>query len=198
MKGNLTFNFLKLIEGGAFLLSDIVVVLTSPYGSSYGAMERRLENWQRSHKSFIEELQRHFENDRAFKNLLYRLKRDDLIEIQTNDGKKFLAITNKGRRQLIKLFKIFNNRLPDKKYQKVTDNELKILIFDIPEKERRKRDWLRVALSQSGFQMLQKSVWTGKVKLSNDFVNDMKELGLLSYIEIFAVTKSGSLKELKL
>lgn len=74
-------------------------------------------------------------------------------------------------------------------------NELKIIAFDIPEKFRRKRNWLRKTLAGFGFTMLQKSVWAGKAALLHEFIEDLDTLSLTPYIEILAVTKTGSLKK---
>ena len=44
--------------------------------------------------------------------------------------------------------------------------------------------------------MLQRSVWVGKCKLPDELMDDLNTIGLLPYVEILAVTKRGSLKEL--
>src|SRR3990172_4751526 len=45
--------------------------------------------------------------------------------------------------------------------------------------------------------MIQKSVWSGKTKLPQEFISQLHELNLLSYVEIFTISKTGSLKKLK-
>ena len=70
-----------------------------------------------------------------------------------------------------------------------------IVTFDIPERERRKRDWLRGALRNLGLAMVQKSVWIGKVKIPGELVEDMKSMRILDFVEIFEISKTGSLQQ---
>jgi hypothetical protein len=44
--------------------------------------------------------------------------------------------------------------------------------------------------------MVQKSLWLGKVKIPEEFLVDIRKLSLLDYVEIFEITKTGSLKNL--
>ena len=44
--------------------------------------------------------------------------------------------------------------------------------------------------------MIQKSVWIGKVKIPKEFLDDLFKLRLIDYIEIFEISKAGSLKNL--
>ena len=88
--------------------------------------------------------------------------------------------------------------LPDNgRYKTESDDELKIIIFDIPEEERQKRDWLRSVLKNLKFSMLQKSVWVGKGKLPKEFINDLSKYKIISYVDIFAISKYGSLRKLE-
>ncbi|MBI2635441.1 MAG: CRISPR-associated endonuclease Cas2, partial [Parcubacteria group bacterium] len=74
---------------------------------------------------------------------------------------------------------------------------LKVVIFDIPEKQKHKREWLRGQLQDLGFKMIQKSVWMGKRKFPKEFLEDIRDLKLLAYVEIFSVTKTGSMRPLR-
>ncbi len=44
--------------------------------------------------------------------------------------------------------------------------------------------------------MAQKSVWIGKTKVPQKFLNDLDDLDISDYVEIFTVNKSGSLRKL--
>lgn len=72
---------------------------------------------------------------------------------------------------------------------------LTIVAFDIPEKERRKRDWIRRCLVEMDFKPLQKSVWTARGGVHEDFVEALRERNLLNAVHIFGVTKHGTIKE---
>mgnify|MGYP001582366406 CR=1 FL=1 len=126
-------------------------------------------------------------------NIISWLKRDGLIEKKKNGRWR---ATTKGKERWAKIIERLKNPLPSTRYQKDDSKELKIIVFDIPEKEKRKREWLRRALNALGFKMLQKSVWIGRSKLPEEFINDLAKLHLLSYIEILAITKSGSLRHI--
>lgn len=68
-----------------------------------------------------------------------------------------------------------------------------IVAFDIPEKERRKRDWLRMCLAEMDFEKLQKSVWVGKGAVDENFIHALRERDLSSSVHIFAVTQRGTI-----
>ena len=88
--------------------------------------------------------------------------------------------------------------LPDNgRYKTESDDELKIIIFDIPEKERQKRDWLRSVLKNLKFSMLQKSVWAGKIKLPKQFLEDLSKNKIIPYVDIFTISKRVSLRKLE-
>jgi DNA-binding PadR family transcriptional regulator len=132
-----------------------------------------------------------------FYSMLNKLEKDGLIKKTKDKNKSLFGITSKGKEKLKILKNRKKNDLPFKKYKKQDSNRTSIVIFDIPEKYRRKRDWLRVAITNLGFKMIQKSVWIGDVKISKDFLESLKNLYLLEYVEIFEITKQGTLKSLK-
>ncbi len=175
----------KLSEGAMVSAAIFIGIMKSGYGASYSKMQRNvdkaLEEMQKTEGK--SEFQRKKHN---FQLILSKLKREGLVQKKEN---KWL-ITNTGKEKLSKLLK----RLPRRKYKKEVDPTIKIIIFDIPEKEQRKRAWLRRKLVELGFKILQKSVWMGKVKLPEEFIDDLKELNIFQYIDILAVTKTGSIK----
>ena len=75
-----------------------------------------------------------------------------------------------------------------------SDGITRLVIFDIPERERKKRDILRVELIGSDFQMLQKSVWIGRRPLPKDFVAFLDSLDLKNRVHIFSVKDRGTLE----
>ena len=87
------------------------------------------------------------------------------------------------------------NSYNDSKSRSKNDDRLIIVIFDIPERERRKRAWLRLALKNIGLKLIQRSVWMGKVQIPKEFLDDIRELHLVNFVEIFEITKSGSLNQ---
>ena len=81
-------------------------------------------------------------------------------------------------------------------YDSLKDDKIKIITFDIPERERWKRAWLREALATLEFAMLHQSVWIGKNKIPEQFLEDLRDMNLLKYVHILEVSASGTLKEI--
>ncbi len=65
-----------------------------------------------------------------------------------------------------------------------------IIAFDIPERYRRKRNWLRLELGVLGFTMLQKSVWFGPAPLPKSFIRSLEELRLIPFMKFFEARES--------
>ena len=92
-----------------------------------------------------------FEINRGIKRLLER----GLIEIKEDRDSKYLEITNKGKRLLLKYE--LEGLATDK--PKKWDRKYRVVIFDISESRRGVRDNLRVMIRSFGFICLQQSVW---------------------------------------
>ena len=103
--------------------------------------------------------------------------------------------TKKGKEKYKHLLKVKEKSIPIVKseYKKIPNEKFTIVIFDIPEVKRNKRDWLRECLKNLDFSLVQRSVWIGKAKIPKEFIDDIFELKLGKYIHIFEVSKSGTL-----
>jgi DNA-binding transcriptional regulator PaaX len=166
-------------------------VFFTDYYSSYRNMYRRL--YGKEYRIENRKNRKQFEQDRhKFYNLLIYLSKQGFVGKKELSNKKtswFLTKTG-----LVKL-----GKLQIKKSCagfKITNNEKdfwKIITFDVPEKEKFKRSWLRSQLIILNFKMLQKSVWIGDSKLPEKFLEDLKNLGLFRCIHIFGVSKNGTL-----
>ena len=122
------------------------------------------------------------------------LKRDGLIREYNKGNRKFFASTRKGNQWLALFHKRTKDRLPEPSYKTHPSGGVTIVIFDVPERERKKRAWLRLALKHLGLKMIQQSVWMGRVSVPKELLDDIDRLHLGEYVEIFQVTKSGTLK----
>ena len=133
----------------------------------------------------------------AFHSMLNKLKREGFVVQKEKRRNAPWSITQSGARWLVRIKKKGGKRLmlPPPKYQKRGRSGLVIIAFDVPEREREKRRWLRVALISLGFQKLQQSVWAGNIRIPAEFIEDMKENAILSYVHIFSVTRSGTLEK---
>ena len=193
MKGDFSILILELIQFSVSTAADILDAMTYyGYSSSYKRM-RGLSVKISKYKPVLQTTLNQLKERQRVSKLLYKLKTDGLIKENIKTGKTILEITNKGKD---KFKQLKDNRSVKPEYKMIQANDLKIIIFDIPESERFKRQWLRDALKVLGFTMLQKSVWAGKVVLPEEFFNDLHKQNLLQFVEIFAVTKSGTLKPL--
>ncbi len=130
------------------------------------------------------------EDDKHFIKNYYscirRLESNGLISKRGRGRKKYLQITTQGREALktVRTSKIFAGR-----YSKEPYNGDILIIFDVPELTRKKRDWLREILKELEFHMIQKSVWMGKTLIPIEFIDDLRDMNMLQYINFFAVEK---------
>ncbi len=191
MKGDIIFNILEALKNAAVDTADLLeVFLEVGYGASIGTLEYALDKKRR-------ERTKDGEKERILHNYyaaLSRLKRDGLIITSDHGGRKFFKSTSAGKKKF-QFLKRERTELPRVSHPEKADN-LIIVSFDIPEKEKRKRAWLRHRLRQMGFSMIQKSVWIGKVRLPKDFIDSLHNLKLIDFVEIFEISKTGTLKHI--
>ncbi len=198
MKGKLLLSFLEKIGETMVASSDFFAAfLAAGYGASMKKLEYELSKRQnareREHYKF--ELER--ARQQRYRNFLQYLKDDGLIEEKMKGKEKFFTLTTKAARRRQELRDRAIKQLPDRNnYTQKAANTSVIVSFDIPERERRKRAWLRSALHHLGLQKVQQSLWMGKVKIPDNFLNDLVRLRLTDYIEIFEISKVGSLRHL--
>lgn len=139
-------------------------------------LEDKLEE-KRSQKKEIKAL------ENSFRVTLSRLKKNGLIK---NDG-HFWQLTKQGNEKL-------RRQMQDKRhnsYPKIAESDKKIIItFDVPEAERKNRNWLRLQLLNLNFKLLQKSVWLGPAPLPKEFIEDLKYMKLIPHLKFFEVKEA--------
>lgn len=138
-----------------------------------GYFEEKSEDWGK--QTFKE---------RTFRNCLSRLYKAGLVKKEswgvwsiTAEGKNFVKVIEEEKKQ---------SKVPDGPPDT-------IVIFDIPEKQRIKRDTLRVQLMSLGFNKLQKSVFLGHGPLPEDFIRYLSDLEILENIHIFSIKERGTI-----
>ncbi len=119
---------------------------------------------------------------------LSRLRREELVEKSGTGRRSGWRLTAKGTRYIAKQPK----HIELSNLQK--DGIKRLVIFDIPERERRKRDMIRAELLCCKFQQLQKSVWIGEYPLPEDFVSLLDGLHLARNVHIFSIREEGTLR----
>lgn len=131
--------------------------MNSVYQKFYGTYYANKEE-----QRIREKIRKEWEIKKALKNLHSM----DYIRIERNGRKAYL--TEKGVLEFIKF--------RSEKKQKNWDDKWRMVIFDVSEEKRNKRDFLRARLKWLGYKELQKSVWV----FPYDIKEDLEELLTIS------------------
>jgi len=195
MRGDITIQILEGLKDVAVDSADLIAAfLISGYGASQSKITREAERVKR--ERMTEKITKGDERriKHKYQNLIYKLKKDGLIKESKKDNRKILIVTRQGDKKLTKLKELSEkNYLLKHCYAVEQSKRLVIVAFDIPERVRRYRDWLRSVLENLGLTMIQKSVWMGKIKIPKALIDDLAELKLIDFVEIFEVGNEGSL-----
>ena len=70
-----------------------------------------------------------------------------------------------------------------------------VVMYDIPESQKKERDWFRRHLRKFDYIMIQRSVWVGPSPLPKDFLNYVKIIGLLNQVRTLKLAKPYSRTE---
>jgi hypothetical protein len=150
----------KLILKGLLITGGIVITSTSPYFvSKIIPALIKYARYQKKKKEF---------EKRKFYGAFYKLKKKGFINIEYRGKQIYISLTPEGREWAGKY------QIDDLKIKKPWrwDKKWWILIFDIKESQKLKREALRGRLKELGFYQIQKSVWVYPY-------NFQKEIGLL-------------------
>jgi len=191
MRSNwITAQILNFLEEGPRVAGEILDLFLTDYATSYRRARHLTVRLDRaSHIRTPDEAARH-----RLYDMLSKLRRDGIIE---RTPERRWQLTRKGREKKKSIAERERNRLPQTDYPSQSTDKWNIVVFDIPEREKRKRAWLRGALYGLGFRLLQRSVWVGKVKIPEAFIRDLGEIHLSIYVEILSITTSGSLRQIE-
>lgn len=123
--------------------------------------------------------------------LLCRLRKEGLVASAGSKRNTEWTITAKGKKRLqetsSRTFTITDYELPPK------DNVIRLVSFDIPEKQRKKRDWLRATLVACDYDILHKSVFIGKRPLPEEVIEEINTLSLTPYVHMVGLDRKGTL-----
>ncbi|MDP1706598.1 MAG: CRISPR-associated endonuclease Cas2 [bacterium] len=195
MRGEKTLAILEKIGES---ISDSSNLFAAFLSAGYGASLKKIEfeyDKRQAKKSLDNPINHSLADLHRYNALIHYLKKDGLIK--KTDAKKYFQLTVKGNQKLKFLRKAVPLRLPNyRKYKKIDSNQVLIVCFDVPEKYRHKRRWLREVLQNLGLKKIQQSVWLGKGQLPEDFLTDIRQLDLADAVEIFGVGKTGTLRHL--
>lgn len=139
-------NLTKKILLGILITGGIAVSLTSPYAgqtiikSLYKLVKYKIINRKKK---------------KVFYSTFYRLKNQGLIKMDYQGKQLYISLTEEGKKKAGK-YQIDNLEI---KKPIRWDGRWRILIFDIKDKYKLKREALRGKLKELGLFQLQKSVW---------------------------------------
>lgn len=165
---------------------DFLIYLTS-YHKGYKLMRARMSGYGGPPEVLFGEPRKERRiKITTFRVTVSRLEKQGYIE---RDGLLW-HITDKGRTYMKERVA---KQLPSHcrwNTEKAARTKNMIIVFDIPEKLRGKRAWLREELSRLGFIMLQKSVWLGPSLLPKEFIQHVQNLNLLRYLKFFRANEA--------
>jgi len=192
MKGEILLKALEIIEDVALSQIDFLeAVLASGYGAGMNKIDHEYKKRRRIYEDEKYRKQDLENRKRRLRVFISKMKHDGLIDESKKESNKF-KISYKGKSKLKQL----KSGLPGRHYETKEQYNPVIISFDIPERFRPKRDWLREVIRNLGFKMIHQSVWIGKIKIPKDMIMDMEDLKILEYVEIFEVGQTGTLKKL--
>ncbi|MBP6855688.1 MAG: CRISPR-associated endonuclease Cas2 [Candidatus Pacebacteria bacterium] len=134
-------------------------------------------------------------NRKAYHKMIHKLHQEGLVE-KIDDRRKSPVKVVSGKLSTLKE-KLLKKDLAQHTLRDGGQKSMFpiIVAFDIPEKYRTKRDFLRRLLQSLGYQMIQKSVWIGYYKLSKDFMDELREIRILPYVDVFSINRSGTIRK---
>ncbi len=122
---------------------------------------------------------------------LQRLKQQGLVSATGRYKNTHWKLTREGKKFLAKIYadeKDPYDLAPE-------DGVMRIVTFDIPEKIRGKRDWLREQLFACGYRLLQRSVFVGTRPLPDAFIRRVDEMRIGKYLHIASLTQTGTIRK---
>lgn len=123
---------------------------------------------------------------------LHRLKNRKLIYCERQNNQILFALTEAGKKAAENIKSKLEKTKPKK-----WDGKWRVIVFDIPEKLRGKRDILRKELNNFYFMQLQKSVWVYPFPLPQEFKDLWERTGIFKHCVIFEADKLENGEELK-
>lgn len=110
------------------------------------------------------------------------LVKKGMLKLTEKNSQQFLELTKAGQ---LEALLIKARRLGKQKW----DGKWRLIMFDIPESHKEKRQSFRILLKQNGFYKLQASVYISPYTLNNSAVAYLKETGLIKFIRILRVDR---------
>ena len=168
-RGEITLNILEALGRGALATAALCAAFAPAVDRRtvrrMAAADRIIRGY------FADERERH-----RLQSMLSSMRKSGLIRKDDATGGAGWSITGKGRakRKLLRQALESPGRgLPPSTYAHEKAENPIIVAFDIPEKRKHQREWLRSVLKNMQFTMVQESMWMGLVSLPASFMEDL-------------------------
>jgi hypothetical protein len=165
MAKNISFSTKSILK--AFeILGGLALIAMPPGSRTIGRSQARAMRYIEK-KMLENEIGVQSAKDRKkFKNKFYYLKKNGLINIEYRGKQIYVSLTEEGQKKAGK-YKINELKI---KAAKNWDKKWRILIFDIEDKHKGKREALRGKIKELGLYQLQKSVWVCPYEFKKEMV----------------------------
>jgi CRISPR-associated endonuclease Cas2 len=126
----------------------------------------------------------------GYRHAVWQMEKRGVVRVFKKNDEKFIKITKKGELQIL----LEKAKMPDRQKW---DGKWRLVIFDIPESSRDKRNQLRWLLKSNNFYKLQASVFINPYPLNREAIAYLKQTGLIDYIRMLRVDEIDEDKKLK-
>lgn len=159
---------LLLIEGG------IILGLTRRPDKYFKIVKKISKKWQKI-------------NERTLRTAIRKLYQSKLVDFkEISDGTVSMTLTNNGKKKVIQ----YNLDSIEIKKPKQWDRLWRLVLFDIPEEERKGRNALSAKLKELGFYPLQRSVFIHPYECKNEIDFIVELFNLRPYVRLFTVKET--------
>lgn len=160
------------------ILNDLVDLAFHPYKIVYGAIPKEISR----------------KNARV---AMHRLEKKGFIERGLSEDEICIRLTKKGIEELAKRKQREKERklIKAKPKKEKWDGCFRVVVFDIPEENKRIRNVLRQTLKVLEFKPLQKSVWISKRNYTEELRMWVRDLKLSEFVLIFETKDLGILHD---
>ena len=191
-KENISEKLLRILEGGLATTIDIAWAMSASKQVSRKRWSLlRYNSDQSIGKKIIRDRKYNRVEYQRYYSLLNNLEKQGLIGESQMGTKKAWTITSAG----LSCLDSSENCLVNLE-SLITIGGATVISYDIPERMRRERGKLRETLKLIGFEQAHQSVWFGNKKVTNHFLELLRERKLFEYVHIFEINKIGTLKKI--
>lgn len=113
-----------------------------------------------------------------FGRLIKHLKYNGYLYVKTEKNKNALILTPKGAERILEI------KTKIEGPQKRKDGKWEMVMFDIPEEVRNRRDYFRNGLKRLKYERLQQSIWVCPYDVLKETEELVKELKLNAFVKI--------------